>query len=381
MHATVVYDRALLLEGGAFDSTLRRCEDYDVYLRLAREGPVACHAQLVAEYRWHGDNMSRDPQDMLAWALRVHSRHEQDAQALGAADDWRQGQRNWRDYYAHEMLDQTRQRWRVERSAAGAARGVWQAIQAAPSATVATLARRAGTRLTGGGARALRAAPAPGAVRWGDLDRTEPVCDDFGYSRGTPIDRFYIERFLQQHASDIAGRALEVGDDAYCRRFGSKRITRQDVLHISADNPAATIVGDLAQPGTLPLDAFDVLVLTQTLHLVFDMRAAVVEMQRCLKPGGVVLLTVPGISRIDRGQWGGEHWFWSLTAASASRLFGEVFGAAHVQVESHGNVYAATAFLQGLALEEVDRAKLETRDACFPVTITVRARKRIDTAL
>jgi SAM-dependent methyltransferase len=278
------------------------------------------------------------------------------------------------------MLDQTRQRWREERSAAGAARGVWQAIQAAPSATVATLARRAGTRLTGGGTRALRAAPAPGAVRWGDLDRTEPVCDDFGYSRGTPIDRFYIERFLQQHASDIAGRALEVGDDAYCRRFGGERITRQDVLHISADNPAATIVGDLARPGMLPLDAFDVLVLTQTLHLVFDMRAAVVEMQRCLKPGGVVLLTVPGISRIDRGQWGGEHWFWSLTAASASRLFGEVFGAAHVQVESHGNVYAATAFLQGLALEEVDRAKLEACDACFPVTITVRARKRIDTA-
>jgi SAM-dependent methyltransferase len=209
-------------------------------------------------------------------------------------------------------------------------------------------------------------------TRLGDLKRTTPICDDFGYGRGTPVDRGYIEAFLGMHAGDIKGRALEVGDDAYCRRFG--QVTQQDVLHIDPDAPQATIVGDLSRPGVLPAGAFDALVLTQTLHLIFDMSAAVREMHAALKPGGVVLLTVPGITRIDRGEWG-KDWFWSLTQASARRLFEPVFGEGNVETVVYGNVYAATVFLQGLALEEVDRAMLDEVDPCYPVIIGVRARK------
>jgi SAM-dependent methyltransferase len=207
----------------------------------------------------------------------------------------------------------------------------------------------------------------------GDLDRVRPISRDFGFDRGTPIDRYYIERFLAENAADIRGRALEVGDATYCQRFGSG-VTHQDVLHVLAGNPQATIVGDLTRPGVLPENAFDCMVLTQTLHLIYDLRAAVDAIYRALKPGGVLLLTVPGISQIDRGAWR-ENWCWSLTVPSAARLFGDRFGAAHVNVAAHGNVYAATCFLHGLALEEVDRAKLDSHDPSYPVTITVRARR------
>ncbi len=380
MHATVMYDRARLVACGGFDPTVKRCEDYDVYLRMARHGPIASHPQLVAEYRRHGNNMSSNHREMLDWALRVHARHAQSAQALGdAAGDWKEGRRVWRRYYAGEMLSTTRRRWATQPSLGDAARGVLQALLAAPVATTKLLAQTlrnrlaAGRFLRGRTGRPERRLPL-GSIRFGDVGGVKPISDDFGFDRGTPIDRFYIEQFLGRNAGDIAGRVLEVGDDAYCRRFGAQRITQQDVLHVSADNPAATLVGDLSQPGTLPAAAFDGLVLTQTLHLIFDMRAAVAEMHRGLKPGGVVLLTVPGISRIDRGEWGAD-WFWSLTPAAATRLFGEVFGADNVRVESHGNVFAATAFLHGLAVEEVDAAKLTVNDACFPVIVTVRARK------
>jgi hypothetical protein len=47
-----------------------------------------------------------------------------------------------------------------------------------------------------------------------------------------------------------------------------------------------------------------------------------------------------------------------------------------VSVESHGNVFAATAFLQGVAAEELDRAKLEPRDTSYPVIVAVRAQRR-----
>jgi glycosyltransferase involved in cell wall biosynthesis/SAM-dependent methyltransferase len=380
MHATVMYDRARLVASGGFDTAVRRCEDYDVYLRMARDGPIASHPQLVAEYRWHGGNMSSNHREMLDWALRVHARHEQTARTLGdAVRDWKEGRRVWRHHYAGEMLGTARRRWATSPSLGAVAGGVLQAIQAAPVATLKLLLRSLRNKLALGrflGRRGGRPRPRfpLGSVRFGDVGDVQPISDDFGFERGTPIDRFYIEQFLRGNAGDIAGRVLEVGDDAYSRRFGGQRITQQDVLHVSADNEAATLVGDLSQPATLPAAAFDCLVLTQTLHLIFDMRAAVAEMHRGLKPGGVVLLTVPGITRIDRGEWGAD-WFWSLTPAAATRLFGDVFGADNVRVESHGNVFAATAFLQGLAVEETDTAKLAINDACFPVIVTVRARK------
>jgi len=215
--------------------------------------------------------------------------------------------------------------------------------------------------------------PPVGRVNMGDLARLDPVSSVFGFDRGLPIDRLYIEDFLAAHSGDIRGRVLEVGDDSYCRRFGAG-ITRQDVLHVSPDNPKATIVGDLSHGGILPEAAFDCLVITQTLQYLFDMPRAVSELRRSLAPGGVLLLTVPGVSSVDRGEWG-SSWYWSLTAQSATRLFENEFGAGNVEIGAHGNVYAATCFLQGLAVEEVDRSWLRKVDPAYPLIVTVRARK------
>jgi SAM-dependent methyltransferase len=218
------------------------------------------------------------------------------------------------------------------------------------------------------------AAPPVGQVHFGDLYRLVPVSLHFGFDRGTPIDRYYIEGFLARHRADISGRVLEVGDDAYSRRFGGIRVAHQDILHVHRGNPQATLIGDISDPGILPAATFDCMIITQTLHLIYDMRSAVQNMHHALKPDGVLLLTVPGISQIERGEWG-KSWYWSLSPVSAQRLFGDVFGADAVDVESYGNVFAATAFLQGIALEEVDAADLDVADAAYPVTIAVRARK------
>jgi SAM-dependent methyltransferase len=218
--------------------------------------------------------------------------------------------------------------------------------------------------------------PPLGTVRFGDFDRVTPISANFGFERGTPVDRYYIERFLEGQSADFGGRVLEIKDDAYCRRFGAWRIVRQDVLNLTPDNPAATIVGDLCDPRTLPSEVFDTLVLTQTLQMIFDVRAAIAQVYRALRPGGVALITAPGITKIDGAD--GNTWCWSLTPHSAFRLFADVFGADNVRVESHGNVYAATAFLQGLALEEVDTRRLDVADASYPVIVTVRAQKASD---
>ncbi|MGY8662680.1 glycosyltransferase [Bradyrhizobium sp. UFLA05-109] len=332
MHATVTYFRERLLECGGFDISLLRAEDYDVYLRLAQRYPIAVRQEIVAEYRQHGTNMSNDLCRMLAWVTKVHDRQWPFAsKAPRLAEAWRSGQQHWRTYY-RSMMD------------------------------------------SGWKAPGVAAPPGLARVDIADLARTVPISDEFGFDRGTPIDRIYIEDFLRRNRSSISGRVLEIGDDTYSRRFGAEQITKQDVLFVAAGNPAATIVGDLSQKGILPGEAFDCLVVTQTLHLIYDMGAAVREMYRALRPGGVALVTVPGITRIDRGTWG-KDWYWSLTEASARRLFADVFGKKYVDVDSDGNVYAATLFLQGLAAEEADAEKLAEYDPCFPVTINIRAAK------
>jgi SAM-dependent methyltransferase len=213
-------------------------------------------------------------------------------------------------------------------------------------------------------------------VRFGDLRQLTPVSRHFGWDRGgLPVDRYYIERFLEQHATDIAGHVLEVRDDAYTCRFGGTRVTRCDVLHPTTDNPKATIVADLTGAGQIPSDTFDCIVLTQVLPFIPDVAAAARTLQRILRPGGVVLATMPGISQViryDMDRWGD---YWRFTSLSARRLFECAFPGAELQVEAHGNVLTATAFLQGISSRELRADELDFRDPDYEVLITVRAVK------
>ena len=213
------------------------------------------------------------------------------------------------------------------------------------------------------------------SISFGDLRRVTPVSREFGFDRGDPVDRRYIEGFLARHAADVRGRVLEVKDAAYTRRFGGERVEVSDVLDVDPTNRDATLIDDLTTGTQLPSDAFDCVLLTQTLHLIFDVHAAARTLHRILKPGGVLLLTVPGITQIPRSE--SSYWYWSFSSLAAERLFRDAFVDGAVDVTSHGNVLAATAFLYGLAGHELRDDELDANDPDYPVTITVRATKAL----
>jgi len=220
-----------------------------------------------------------------------------------------------------------------------------------------------------------RSVPGAGTVDFGDFGHVEPLSRAFGGDRGMPLDRYYIEGFLQRHASDIKGRVAEIGDSVYTHRFGGDRVARSDIIDApQSANPDATLLLDLQQERMIEPDCFDCMIVTQTLHMVYDIRGALASIHRALAPGGVVLATVPGITSIDAVD-GPEKWFWAMTQSAARRLFEERFGPSCVEVEQFGNVLAATAFLQGLAFEEVDRASLDIVDPLYPVITGIRAAK------
>jgi SAM-dependent methyltransferase len=217
--------------------------------------------------------------------------------------------------------------------------------------------------------------PAVGAVKLGDLNRLTPISRDWGFDRGTPVDRFYIERFMAARAGDIRGRVLEVANNHYTRRYGGERVSTSDILHPVEGNPRATVVADLAVADARLEAQFDCIICTQTLQLIYEVRSAVAQLHRWLRPGGVALVTVPGISQISREDMEQTGDYWRFTGVSVRKMFEAEFGPGGVEVEVLGNVLSSVALLHGLAAEEFDTASLLEADPQFQMLMTVRAER------
>jgi len=194
----------------------------------------------------------------------------------------------------------------------------------------------------------------------------QPLSRRFGQDRGRPIDRVYIERFLAAHAADIHGRGVEIYEPTYLERFG--RCTQVDVLDADPAAARATIHGDLS---ALPPAAFDVFVCTQTLQAIADPLGALRQAHDALRPGGVLLATVPGISQIVPGEPFPDHV--RFTAHGLRTLAAQVFAAA--EVRAHGNVRTAAAFLYGMAEPEVEPGAFAHDDPAYELVVTLRAQR------
>lgn len=200
----------------------------------------------------------------------------------------------------------------------------------------------------------------------------EPISRVFGVDRGKSIDRHWIEGYLRKHAIESSGRGLEVGGTEYLRRFFP--LMSPHHLEMEDDGSRDCVACNLEIGNADVAASFDVLVATQVFNFVYETRAALRNAAALLKPGGVMLGSVGGISQISR--YDADRWghFYSFTVASWDRLLREAFG--DVSIESFGNVDSACALLNGLAAEEVDAAVLDQHDPDYPVSICFRAVKR-----
>ena len=206
-------------------------------------------------------------------------------------------------------------------------------------------------------------------VNFNDELRTEPISRKFG------IDRYYINSFLKQNQSLITGSVLEIAESTYSKQFGHD-ISSYEVLHYDDSNKKATIVGDLTKPETLPRERIDCFICTQTLNFIFDVPKAIEGSYKVLKQGGTLLCTVSGISQISRydmDRWGD---YWRFTDLSIRKLMESVFGEGNVEIVTFGNALAATAFLQGLAIDDLpDTSLLDKKDLDYQITIGIKATK------
>ena len=212
------------------------------------------------------------------------------------------------------------------------------------------------------------------AVELGDLRRAYPLDPDWGYARGKPVDRRYIEQFLAENAEDVRGVVLEIQEDDYTRAYGGGRVERTEILDVVAGNPRATVVDDLRTAERLASDAYDCIILTQTLHVIDDVEAVLRQCFRILRPGGVLLATLPTLSRVCL-EYGPEGDLWRYTEAGARHVFRAAFPDDAIRTTAYGNVLASAAFLYGLGAHELDDREYAVFDRYNPTLIGVRARK------
>ena len=215
--------------------------------------------------------------------------------------------------------------------------------------------------------------PPVGKIEFGDLFRLKPFSEEFGDDRGGAIDRYYVEEFLKNQSDFIRGKVLEVTDNEYTIKFGGN-ITQSEILDIDESNLKATIIADLRNAPNIADNSYDCIILTQMLHMVFEYQDVVTTCYRILKPGGHLLLTVPGISNIDYEEWK-EYWYWSYTKKAIINILSEVFPKSQVDVKSFGNVHSATAFLYGMGLPDVKKEMLDFNDPHMQVIISANAQK------
>lgn len=202
-----------------------------------------------------------------------------------------------------------------------------------------------------------------------------PSSRKFGLERGTAIDRYYIERFLEKNRELIHGDCLEIADNTYTLKYGQKRVDHAYVLHVEGWGDNA-IKGNLETGEGIEENKYDCAIITQTLMFIFDIKRAADNLYRMLKKNGTALITVAGISQISRYDadlWGSYYGFHKDAMLS---LFEPLFGKENIKIQSYGNVKIAIAMLYGMCSEEIADCDFEVSDDDYPVILSIVLRKR-----
>ncbi len=190
-----------------------------------------------------------------------------------------------------------------------------------------------------------------------------------GYSPVPTPARYYIDLFLERYQSEIRGSCVEFVPPYYKERYISrKEIQSYDVWDVQ-QGAGATIVGDLQAAPQLDSNLFDCIILTHVLCNIAKPWLAVEEILRLLKPGGVVLCTVP---MVLQGHAPHPQDYWRFTPDTMKILF-EKFS--KLEVHSFGNAATAAGSPQFLMKWHFSNRVLNHHDSKCPSIVACAAWK------
>lgn len=203
---------------------------------------------------------------------------------------------------------------------------------------------------------------------FGDFRRHVPVCPSFGYTRGTPVDRFYLEQFVDDIRSQVVGVTLEIGG-----RPGNRELYEfwgaTEYYTMDADPRAgADLIADAHDRSACKQESLDCVILFNVLEHCARPWDVVENVHHWLKKGGTVFCMVPNIQRIHRD----PRDYWRILPDALQGLFDRFM----TRVITYGSLLTSIAALSGVATEELTLAELGQVNPQYPVVSCVVAIKQ-----
>jgi SAM-dependent methyltransferase len=207
-----------------------------------------------------------------------------------------------------------------------------------------------------------------GRVQFGDLRRTGPLCPDFGYSRGTPIDRFYLAKFVDEIRNEVVGQTLDIGGRRQNRdHYAFYKTTEYHAMDVTAD-PDVDFVADAHEGGTHATESFDSILLFNVLEHCEEPWVVLTNVFRWLRPGGKVFCAVPNAQRIHRS----PKDYWRFMPDGCISLFRNF---CDLRIKTYGNALTVSASFDGIASQELQEHELMALNSDYPVITCVVGKK------
>lgn len=210
--------------------------------------------------------------------------------------------------------------------------------------------------------------PAIGAIEWGDFRKTFPMCHACGFTRGTPIDRYYLQKFVREINDQVVGDVLEIGavpKDKEFYDFSDRKSYK--VLNLEP-GIGVNLVGDAHDLTLIETESVDSVIIFNVLEHCYAPWQVLQNIHTWLKPGGKCFCLVPNAQRLhDR-----PADYWRPLPDGISLLFK---GFSQKQMYVYGNPLSVIAIFHGLATEELTTEELDAFHPDYPVLTCIVAEK------
>ena len=209
--------------------------------------------------------------------------------------------------------------------------------------------------------------PAAHQLDWGTMRRRFAICEWFGFSRGAPVDRYYLDRFVAEIRERVVGEVLEIGGRSANRElYGFPNVTRYQTLDMRP-GPGVDIVGDAHDPAIHPPDSVDSIVAFNVLEHCEQPWKVVENMRLWLRRGGWAFCMVPNAQRIHAM----PRDYWRALPEAVQWMFRDF---STREIRQYGNPTTVIAAYLGIAAEELSRDELDEIHLDYPVATCISAR-------
>lgn len=195
-----------------------------------------------------------------------------------------------------------------------------------------------------------------------------PLSRNFGVERGTPVGRYYIDKFIVSNCNTVSGDFLEFGAVARYKKYFNKHIS-YDTISIF-DEEGITYVADIHNISELPDKKFDCIVCTQVFEHLKSPETAALSLYYLLKEKGVLLFTAPFINNVH-----GCPSDYRRFTVEGCRFILESAGFNIEYIDFGGNCMVSTGSLLGMVVEDFSSEDLSFKDEIYPYNILIRASK------